>query len=141
MKDYPAEPVNVQHYNRLKKPAMPKVKSLCNVLSLAVLATKVINAQRAESLDFDFLQQILIGKSTPEYNGFNTRLSREQGHSIKPKTKAIYTPLIDMKPSNPDTIMTAMIKAQQMTQGTNQSTTLLTFNQQLYKVAADALWT
>ena len=130
MRDDPAKPVILQHYNGPKKPVMPETSAVGSVLPLRVLAAKVISAKRAESSDFDFLQQILFQDMTPEYNGFNTRLSREQGHAVKPKTKAIYTPLIDMKPSDPDTIMTAMVEAQQMTQTINQSTTPLTLDQQ-----------
>jgi len=44
-------------------------------------------------------------------------MSHEQGHSVKPATKAIYTPLIDMKSSDPDTTMTAMMESPQMNVG------------------------
>ena len=38
-------------------------------------------------------------------------MARLQGHAVKPATKAVYTPLIDMKPSDPDTTLTAMVEA------------------------------
>ena len=50
----------------------------------------------------------------PDFNGYNTQICRDQGHSPKFKTKAMYMPLIDMTPSEPDTIMTALHEAQQI---------------------------
>ena len=70
----------------------------------------------------------------------STEMARTQRHAVKPATKAIYTPLIDMKPSDPDTIMTAMVESQRMTQGSNQLETLFTVDQQLYRVTVDVLW-
>ena len=59
---------------------------------------------------------MIVSNNSPEFNGYNTRLCHEQGRSPEPKTKAIYLPLIDMPPAHPDTIMTAMSKAQQLTE-------------------------
>ena len=54
--------------------------------------------------------------------------------------KHIYTPLTDMKPSDPDTILTATVEAQRMTQITNQSITIFTVDQQLYRITVNVLW-
>ena len=43
-------------------------------------------------------------------------LRLETGQSTAVKTKADYLPLIDMTPSDPDTIMTAMVKAKTFTE-------------------------
>ena len=64
-----------------------------------------------------------------------------KGRSFEPKTKAVYLPLIDMPPAHPDTIMTAMSKAQRMTQEIGQTFTLFTADQQLYRVALEVQWT
>ena len=53
---------------------------------------------------------------------------------MKLKTKSVYLPLIDMKPSNPDTMMTAMSKAQEITDQSGQRFVILTCDLQLYKV-------
>ena len=53
------------------------------------------------ALDFDFLKRVITEPNTPEYGGLNTKLSREQGQSAQPATRAIYTPLMDMTPSRP----------------------------------------
>ena len=45
-----------------------------------------------------------------------------------------YMPLIDMVPSDLDTIMTAMMESQQMTEECRQTSTVFTNDQQLYRV-------
>ena len=82
---------------------------------MKVLASQAVSLFRAHDIDHHFLQEIVDnGSCTPEYNGFNGALARNHGHSVKPATTAIYTPLIDMTPSDPDTIMSAMIEAQRL---------------------------
>jgi hypothetical protein len=80
-------------------------------MPLRILAHQAVALSRARSTDFDFLPDIVSQKDIPEFNGFNTQLAREQGHAIKLRTKAIYRPLIDMSPADPDTILTAMVNA------------------------------
>ena len=43
-----------------------------------------------------------------------------------------YMPLVDMVPSDPDTIMTAMVVSQRMTEGCGHTSTVFTNDQQLY---------
>ena len=57
------------------------------------------------------------------------------------KTKMLYLPLIDMKPSDTDTMNTAMVKVQQLTSETGQNFSVVTCDQQLYRVAVKVLWT
>ena len=45
-----------------------------------------------------------------------------------------------MKPSDPDTILTEMVEAQRMTRITNQSITIFTVDQQLYRITVNVLW-
>ena len=52
----------------------------------------------------------------------------------------MYIPLIDMVPSDPDTMMTAMYEAQKLTVKCGQTFTLLTADQQLYCVMVNVLW-
>ena len=61
-------------------------------------------------------------------------------NSLKPATKAVYTPLIDMVPSHPATMMTAMVEAQKLTKQTGQFYTVFTADQQLYRVMVNVLW-
>ena len=76
----------------------------------------------------------------PEFNGYNTARAREHGHGVQPATKAVYRPLIDMKPSDPDTMLTAMVEAQKLTNSCGQIATVFTNDQQLYRVAVDIKW-
>ena len=67
-------------------------------------------------------------------------LARNQAHSAMPATTAIYTPLIDMTPSDPDTIMSAMLESQRLTNKCGQTITVFTNDQQLYRVAVNITW-
>ena len=111
-----------------------------SVMSFKALAGQTLAVTRAQNVDFLFLKLIHQDSNTPEFNGFNTSISRKQGQSVKPGTKAIYTPLIDMVPADPDTMMTAMVEAKRLTEETGQSFTIFTADQQLYRVVVDITW-
>ena len=104
------------------------------MLPLKVLAEQSVIHRIAQDLDFRFLKCIACVPKTPEYGGFNTKLAREQSHRLKPATTVMYTPFIDMVPSDPDTIMTAMYEAQRLTVKCGQTFTIFTADQQLYRV-------
>ena len=107
--------VPVHIYNGPRRPDMQHMKatkSVLNLTVLTVLASQVVAASRARARDFQFLSQILGPNSCPEWNGFNSHLNRADGHTIIPATTCVYTPWIDMKPSDPDTMLTAMVEAE-----------------------------
>lgn len=56
------------------------------------------------------------------------------------KQLAFYTPLIDLTPSDPNTMMTPMVEAGKTTHSTSQKDTVFTCDQQLYKVLTDKNW-
>ena len=114
-----------------KKPPMPQNISKRTVLPLRILAQQSILVRRATHLDFKFLDSVINDSKVPEYAGFNTRMSREENHSLKPGASVAYGPLIDMVPSDPSTIMTAMIEARRITKHTGQPRTVFTADQQL----------
>ena len=91
-------------------------------------------------MDFKFFKCVVSDASTPEFGGFNTQYLREHDQSLNPGTKAMYTPLIDMLPSDPITMMTAMVEAQKLTRQTGQVYTVFTADQQLYRVMINILW-
>ena len=68
---------------------------------------------------------------TPDFDGSNTRLTLEHALSPKPATRVMYSPLIDMVPADPDTMMTAMCEAQRLTVKCGQKYTVFTADQQL----------
>ena len=131
--------VTIQRYNSPKKPKMPKGAAVITVLPLKLLAQQATLKQRADETDFAFFKDVQK-QNCPEYNGYNTALARNQGQTEQPKTKTVYLPLIDLVPSHPDTIMTAMVEAQKVTHNADQKFVLFTCDLQLYKVALHVKW-
>jgi len=111
--------------------------SIKYVLPLTILASQQVTVARARDVDFKFFQMIVGDHNTPEYGRFNIRLSREQSKSVQAATKAVYTPLIDMIPSDPDTMIAVMMEATRLTNDTGQSFTIFKADQQLYRVIVD----
>ena len=66
---------------------------------------------------------------------YNCALNRSEGQTPRPKTAVAYLPMLDMKPADPDTVLTAMIEAERIIY-----ICVLTCDQQLYKVAVDITW-
>ena len=86
-----------QRYRGLSKPEMPYSVSTKSSLPLKVLARS-----GAKKLIGFFLKTVVTEVGTPEYNGYNTTNSHEQGHTVRPATEAIYIPLVDTTPVEPD---------------------------------------
>ena len=57
-----------------------------------------------------------------------------------PATTIMYTPLIDMVPSDPDTMITEMYEAQWLTVKCGQTFTIFMADQHLYRVLVKVLW-
>ena len=129
----------IQRYNGPKKPKMLDVLR-DKVLPLSELAKRQVSLNRAADLDHEFFKAVAHSDHTPEHGGFNTKLAREQGHTQQPATIAVYTPLIDMSPSDPDTIMTSMVEAMRLTEETGQTNTILTADQAIYRIIVDITW-
>ena len=49
------------------------------------------------------------------FGGFNTCIAHNQGHTVVPAIKAVYTPLIYMISPDLTTMMTALVQDQQLT--------------------------
>jgi len=129
MKEQIIENIPVQRYHGPKKPDMPSSEVNRSVLPLRVMAHQVVALQRAHNLDFQFFKCVTTG-------GFNTK----SGQSVKAATKAVYLPLIDMNPAHPDSMLTAMTEAQRLTKECGQDITVMTNDQQLYRVAVNVKW-
>ena len=122
------------------RPDMPQMKATKSVLSLTVLSSQAVAASRARARDYQFLSQIVGPNSCPEWNAFNSHLNRAEGHTIRPATTCVYTLLIGMKPSDPDTMPAAMVEAERLVKSTGQDIVVFTCDQQLYKVAVNITW-
>ena len=98
----------MQIFKGEKKPKMPPAFSKKGILPLNVLCNQAIMVSRSKYLDFQFVKDMVIQTSVPDFTGYNTKQTRESGQSTKPKTKVIYKPLINKTPSDPSNILTAM---------------------------------
>ena len=132
--------LNIARFHGDRKPKMPEKYAMKIIPSLAYLAQTIISRHRADEGDFVFLEQASGDEMIPEYSGFNVKRAREAGKLQEPKTKLMYTPFLDMLPSEPDTMKTAMLEARRLTLLTGQEWTVFTTDQQLYKVVLRSIW-
>jgi hypothetical protein len=126
MKEQIIKDIPVQRYYGPKKPDMPSSEVRHSVLPLRVLVHQVVALERAHLLDFEFFKSVATSTNPLEFVGFNTKLCREQGQSVKSATKAVYLPLIDMNPAHPNSMLTAMTEAQRLTKICGQTITIFT---------------
>ena len=124
----------MQRYKGEKKPLMLSSYSLINVLPLKVLCHQAILLCRSKECDFHFLVATLTSDNIPNFNGYNTREARMAGQSTKPKTNVFYGPLIDKTPSDPSTVLATMTDTERICNAAKQDFTILTSDQQLYRV-------
>ena len=97
--------------------------------------------QISDENDFAFLQDVIEQEKCPEFNGYNTRLCREQGHSLQPKTKKVYImPLNDLPSADASTMLTVLTKAQGIAEAVGQEYVVFTCDQQLYRIAVQVIW-
>jgi hypothetical protein len=99
--------ISIQRYQGPKKVPMPDNCAKICVQPLKVICSCIIAERRAKELDFSFLNAINSDDNCPEFNGFNTSVARVQGQALKPKTQAVYLPLIDI-------MMTALHEAKRL---------------------------
>ncbi len=93
--------------------------------------------QKYRWLPSDWPKILPKSDNCPELHGYNTKLSREQGHLPQPKTKVLYLPLIDMKPSDPDMMLIAMMRVKELTAQTGQTFSLYMWPTTLQSCCAD----
>ena len=79
--------------------------------SFNMLANKVFSKKYSETNDALFHRDCDC-RDLPGYNNYSTRECRKQGQATQPKTKAVYRPLIDMTPADPNIMMTDMSQSQ-----------------------------
>ena len=121
----------------------PVAPNFCKseVKPLKLLCGQITQSQLSSEKNFMFLKETLTNSKVPGFHGFDTRANGESGQSTKPKMKLIYIPLIDQTPSDLSTIMTAMIETEKLRNEPGQAYTVLTVNQQLYRVVLNIIWT
>lgn len=127
----------VVQYKGPKKPLMPLAATVQFEISDDFIHATQVSLARARDLDFTFLNDVLFKANTPEYNGYNTRLCRESGMSPAPKSAVVYLPLINMKPTDPTTVLTSITRGIEVTRNSNQDILVLTCDQAIYKIVVD----
>lgn len=132
------EEVAPVHYVGQKKPPLPKIP--IPVLNDDFKTSQRVSKDRARDIDFQFMKDMNTSPTCPEYNGYNTEICRKQGHMLKKKTNIVYLPLIDKTPTDPATIMSALLKAREVTEATGQEFVVFTADQQLYRIAVHVIW-
>ena len=119
---------------------MPSNYSLTNVLLLKLLCHQEILLYRSKECGFDFLAANLTSNNIPDFNSYNTREARMTGQSTKLKTNVVYRPLIYETPSDPTTVLTAIIVNERISNAAGEDLTILTSHQQLYRVMVEVTW-
>ena len=100
-----------------KNPDMPEESCLSPVLLVAVSTQRESSLRRDVEEDMAYLKKATRKQPGPQFGGFNTQRARKEGAFPKSKTALVYTPVpfLDMFPTEPDTMKTAMIEAQCLT--------------------------
>ncbi|KAL8568389.1 hypothetical protein ACOMHN_066414 [Nucella lapillus] len=94
-KNIPYE-LDIARYGGPKKPMPPENLMKVQVLPLSVLARAAVSLNRAREVDFQFLRD--VSKGGPEYNGYNTKKTREDGHSNYARALIVYLRTIERLP-------------------------------------------
>ena len=140
MKESELSDVEVLQYHGPKKPLMPAEKAKLVENTESLIGEGKASYEIALDKDLEFYKAICCIPDTPEFSGFNTYLARDSGQSQSIPTTRMYTPLIDLVPADPSTILTAVSEAIKLTEETGQKYTIITFDQQLYKILVDLIW-
>ncbi len=95
-----------------KNPPMPQIPQ--SNFSDDFHASQRVSNNRADELYFQFLKELNSNDSDsahpcPEFNGYNTKVTRVQGHKVNPKTNVVYLSMIDKPPADPATIQASMV--------------------------------
>ena len=132
--------VHIVNYEGLKKPTMPDTEAVQRNSTQEIVSKGETSAKIAAERDIHFFNEITHTPRTPEYSGFNTRLGRVTGQAQQDASVCMYTPLIDLKPAEHSSILTVLLEAISKTEETGQQYTIITFDQQLYKILIDIKW-
>ena len=72
----PKQETTAQQYKGPSNPPMPSEAARYKVLPLSVLARAALSIKRGNDNDSHFMNLIGSGVEIPEYNGYNTKISR-----------------------------------------------------------------
>ena len=119
---------------------------LHSLTSLCLDAVSLQEGGTSCDKNLKFLLESLKDQSTPDFHGYNHQEihleSAQQGNKL-PIQKRVSTrslPLIDSSPTDPSTILTAMVEAERQTQSRGQKYTVFTVDQQLFAIVLNIIW-
>ena len=75
---------------------------------------------RARELDVHFMKTIASNNNACEYGVYLTMVTRCQYHTVGPATDTRYISLLDIKPSDPTTVKTTIVKAKLLSSNCGQ---------------------
>ena len=132
--------IDVKTFSGPSKPNMPDDLCKEKPLPLHLQLEQTSSLQSGQAVDFKFIKEITESTGVPDYGGYNAKLTREKGE-LNEKSSIVFTPLINKKPSDKSTIYTAMCNLEEATINAGQNVTLMTCDQQLFRVMVDIKWT
>ena len=107
----------IQHYHGTNKPSTADYPAKRIVQRLSILALTVVSLKTARTSDFKFFKQMLKNSSsTPQYGGIMKKCAQEFYMDISSINSIVYSPLLNMKPADHETIITVMYEAKRLTQ-------------------------
>ena len=128
----------VERFSMPKKPDMPVEFSL-NQKPYDYIEKVVVSLIRAQELDYSFLSNVLQDTGNPEFSGFNTQVFWESGMQTACESAVQYMPLFNMKPANPNTVNTAIVKGLRLIGRVNQYYLVMTAGMQIYKITVNII--
>ena len=84
----PGNEFPITHYNGAEEPPLVHVPQA--ELPEEFTNKQMVSWNRADEADLTFLQDVMSVKGCPEYNGYMTRSSREQGHALQEDQGALH---------------------------------------------------
>ena len=69
-----------------------------------------------------------------QYNGYNTKIAKESGQTLQSRTYVACFPLINMNPTESDTILSTMHMVKKAPENSGQRYTIFTNDQQLFRI-------
>ena len=138
--DVASSSIAISFYNGPKVSKMPVTIKIDLSLPPNLSSLQSESFKASNNLDFAFLKAICTAQDTPEFSGYNSNALRAEDCQPSPKTRKVFRPLINRKPSDYSTIYTSMKEAQRVTSVSGQTFTVFTLDQQLYRVCVNILW-
>ena len=136
-------PVAFHYFDGNKNP-VPPLLQIHEGLPIELVRKKNDSVNTALEHDLSWLvnviQNVSCGKLPTEWAGHMTRKAKDKESDLGPATNFLFGPLIDAPPSNPDTVLTALMYIEQFLTQHNQRHLHISADMQLYKIVMQIKW-